>query len=253
MDKPFFSIITPVLNGEKFIEETIKSVIGQSYKNFEYIVIDGDSQDRTKEIISKYIIHIKKSVSEKDEGMYHAIKKGFDLSRGKYLLWLNSDDFLENNDVLINIKNYLSSNPNVEWLVGKPSYRYENIKKIFSFLPYRYPKWIIQKGLAHNCGWGFIQQESTIFSRDIYYRSGGINSTYKMASDFYLWKSLSNYTSLDTVNIKIGVQRKWEGQLQNNLLHYYKELKIKKCYFPVIKLFRFWYSLILFPITFFKK
>jgi glycosyltransferase involved in cell wall biosynthesis len=253
MRKPFFSIITPVLNGQSFIDHTIKSVINQNYKDFEYIIIDGGSTDKTKEIITKYGVKIDRFISEKDSGMYDAIKKGFDLSRGKYFLWLNSDDFLINNNVLNNIKNYLVKKPKVEWLVGKPSYKFESIKKIYSVIPYKYPQWIIQKGFAHNCGWGFIQQESTVFSNNLYQKCGGINTDYKMASDYYLWKSFSNYTGLETVNIHVGVQRKWKGQLQNDLLYYYKEIKKKKCHFSFLKILRLLYSLVFFPITYFKK
>ena len=86
--KPLFSIITVVLNGEKNLEQTIKSVISQKIKDFEYIVLDGGSTDNTIKIIKKYSKQITYWVSEKDQGIYHAFNKGMQLSRGKYVSYI---------------------------------------------------------------------------------------------------------------------------------------------------------------------
>ena len=77
MKSPFFSIITPVFNGEKYIEETINSVIDQSINDYEYVIVDNLSTDNTSSIISKYSSKIHKIISEKDNGMYDALDKGF--------------------------------------------------------------------------------------------------------------------------------------------------------------------------------
>ena len=90
--KPLFSIITVVYNGEKFLEKAITSVINQSYKDFEYIVIDGGSTDKSLEIIKKYEKKIDYWVSEKDKGIYDAFNKGMKVSRGKFIGFINSDD-----------------------------------------------------------------------------------------------------------------------------------------------------------------
>ena len=73
--KPKITIITSVLNDEKGIEKTIKSVINQKYKNLEYIVIDGGSKDKTIKIIKKYKKFITKFISEKDEGIYYGFNR----------------------------------------------------------------------------------------------------------------------------------------------------------------------------------
>ena len=93
-DKPLISIITVVYNGEKYLEETIQSVINQTYDNVEYIIIDGGSTDGTVDIIKKYEDQIDYWVSEKDTGMYNALNKGFSCAQGDYLGWLNADDTL---------------------------------------------------------------------------------------------------------------------------------------------------------------
>lgn len=93
-DKPLISIVTVVFNGEKYLEETIQSVINQTYGNVEYIIIDGGSTDGTLEIIKKYEEHIDYWVSEKDSGIYDAMNKGMTLCYGEIIGIVNADDTL---------------------------------------------------------------------------------------------------------------------------------------------------------------
>jgi glycosyltransferase involved in cell wall biosynthesis len=113
-----FSIITPSFNQGHFIEETILSVINQSYTNWELIIIDGGSSDNTVETIKKYQKHIKYWVSEPDEGQSDAIIKGLKHCTGDIVNWLNSDDTLELN-ALKNIADYYNSDPDIDVLHGK--------------------------------------------------------------------------------------------------------------------------------------
>ena len=83
--KPKFSLITVVLNNQTLLEKTIKSVLDQNFKNFEYIIIDGGSKDGTLEIIKKYNDKLDYWLSEKDKGIYDAFNKGMELSRGEYI------------------------------------------------------------------------------------------------------------------------------------------------------------------------
>lgn len=89
-----FSIVTPNYNGDRFLEETLKSVIGQRGPDIdlEYIVIDGNSSDRSRDILARYSADIDILVVEDDTGPANAINKGFALASGDVLAWLNSDD-----------------------------------------------------------------------------------------------------------------------------------------------------------------
>ncbi len=87
------TIITVCYNSECTIEKTILSIINQNYRDLEYIIVDGGSTDGTIDIIRKYEDHIHKWVSEPDQGIYHAMNKGINMSSGEVIAFLNSDDW----------------------------------------------------------------------------------------------------------------------------------------------------------------
>lgn len=98
---PKFSIITVTYNAERVLEDTIQSIITQSYKNLEYIVVDGGSTDGTLALIEKYREHITTVISEPDHGLYDAMNKGIRLATGDYLCFLNAGDELHEEDTLL--------------------------------------------------------------------------------------------------------------------------------------------------------
>lgn len=117
------SIITVCYNSKAYIEQTIKSVLAQTYENIEYIVIDGGSTDGTIDIINRYRKDITIFISEPDRNMYDAINKGMKWATGDYIAILNSDDFYLDNEVISVIADKLK---------GLPSYYkglYGNLQK----------------------------------------------------------------------------------------------------------------------------
>ena len=97
---PKFSIITVTYNAGSVLEDTIQSVITQTYRNVEYIIVDGGSKDHTLDIINRYREHIHTLVSEPDKGLYDAMNKGIRLATGDYLCFLNAGDELHEDDTL---------------------------------------------------------------------------------------------------------------------------------------------------------
>ena len=111
------TIITPSYNQGEYLEETIQSVLNQTYSNIEYIVIDGGSTDNSVDIIRKYEERITYWCSEKDNGQADAINKGLKLATGDLVCWINSDDILYPN-FTENFVNHFVAHPNVDFLYG---------------------------------------------------------------------------------------------------------------------------------------
>ena len=97
---PKFSIITVTYNAEKVLEDTIQSVIFQTYRNVEYIIVDGASKDHTLDIVNKYHNRINKVISKPDKGLYDAMNKGIQLATGDYLCFLNAGDKFHDSETL---------------------------------------------------------------------------------------------------------------------------------------------------------
>ena len=97
---PKFSIITVTYNAGKVLEDTIQSVVFQTYRNVEYIIVDGGSNDNTLDVVHKYQERISKVISEPDKGLYDAMNKGIRMATGDYLCFLNAGDELHENETL---------------------------------------------------------------------------------------------------------------------------------------------------------
>ena len=115
--KPYFSIVTVVKNDVHNIDKTIKSIISQNYKNFEYIIIDGKSIDGTIIKINKYKAQIKHILSKKDQGIYFAMNKGIKIAKGQVVVFVNSGDLLTKNALEIIFKKF-NKHKNIDFVFG---------------------------------------------------------------------------------------------------------------------------------------
>jgi len=114
---PKISVITVVRNNKKDIEKNILSVLNQTYKNFEHIIIDGNSSDGTVQIIKKYEKKIHYWVSQKDKGLYDAMNKAIRIASGDIIGILNSDDIYYKN-TLMYVKKYFEKYEDIDFLFG---------------------------------------------------------------------------------------------------------------------------------------
>ena len=100
MDNPKISVVTVVYNSKALIENTVKSIINQSYNHIEYIVVDGGSTDGTIDILNSYKKNISTLISEPDHGIYDAMNKGINLATGDFVVFINSGDKFSSPDIL---------------------------------------------------------------------------------------------------------------------------------------------------------
>lgn len=122
---PLVSIVTVTYNAENTLEETIKSILNQSYKNIEYIIIDGSSKDKTVDIIKKYEHNIHIWVSEPDNGIYDAMNKGATLANGEWVIFINAGDFLYNEFVIEEFARLLTFHQDYSILYGNILSKYK--------------------------------------------------------------------------------------------------------------------------------
>ncbi|MFM9908865.1 MAG: glycosyltransferase family 2 protein [Chitinophagaceae bacterium] len=175
------SIITVVYNCEKTIERTIQSVLGQTYSNIEYIIIDGASKDNTLEQINKYRDHISLIVSEKDNGMYDALNKGIKLSTGDIVGVLHADDEFAHKGILDHVADVFQFNHNVDCLYGDAGFISK--EKPWKIIRY-YSSAIFKPGLFK---YGFMPAHTTFFCYKKYFDLHGYYRTdMNIAADFDL-------------------------------------------------------------------
>lgn len=170
-DKPLVSIITVVKNGERYLEQTIKSVINQTYINIEYIIIDGGSADSTLDIIQKYKNIIDYWVSESDKGIYDGMNKGVDLAKSEWIIFINAGDrFYENNTVE---RIFFGKNYDVDFIYGDCEIVYN-------------PKFSrIQKaGEIKNLWKGMIFSHQSLFVRYSVFKKYKFNINNKIGADY---------------------------------------------------------------------
>lgn len=235
------SIITIAYNSEETIEDTIKSVVSQSYQQIEYIIIDGGSTDNTLAIINKYKDQISILISESDKGIYDAMNKGVDKATGDLVGILNSDDFYANNNVIENIANSIGDNDSI--YADLVYVDREDTNKTI-----RYWKSGIYKTGAFLKGW--MPPHPTFFLRKkIYNQFGAYNLSLKSAADYELMlrmihKEQISITYFPEVITKMRVGGQSNASMGNRL----KANKEDRMAWEINKLDPKFYSLYLKPL-----
>lgn len=170
---PKLSIITINLNNKDGLLKTIESVVSQNSNDFEYIVIDGGSTDGSVEVIKKYADKISYWTSEKDTGIYNAMNKGILKAQGEYCQFLNSGDYLVNNDVIKNITPYLNTNSIV----------YGNMLKLLKDRVYKNGEIKTNSMLTYYTG--TLNHSSSFIKKELFVKYGMYDEQLKIVSD---WK-----------------------------------------------------------------
>lgn len=211
------TIITVVFNGAKTIKNTIESVLNQTYKNVEYIVIDGNSSDNTMEIVNGYKNKISTIISEPDRGLYDAINKGIALATGDVIGLLHSDDFYTDNAVLQRVVSKFEEIKSDTVFADLLYIKNDNLDLV---LRYFSAKNFTPKKLTY----GLMPPHPTFFvKKSIYEQYGTYRTDLKIASDYemfvrLLYKNNVSYSYIHFPIVKMRVGGLSGGGLRNKML-----------------------------------
>jgi glycosyltransferase involved in cell wall biosynthesis len=218
---PRVTLVMPSYNQAQFLEEAINSVLSQGYPRLEFIIMDGGSTDGSVEIIRRYESHLSYWCSMRDHGQYFAIQKGFDLSRGEIMGWLNSDDKLYPSAL-----GYLGLTfllyPHVRWITSKAATIHLSGRETLAGETFLFSR---EHYLKDGFDRPYIPQEGTFWRRSLWEEAGGaLDLRWSLAADMELWCRFFRFSQLQSIDIPLGqfrVQPQQRSQVSKT--HYLRE------------------------------
>ena len=213
------TLITVCFNSESTIRDTLESVLNQTFKNYEYLIIDGKSKDQTLEIVKEYEPKFKgklKWISEKDHGLYDAMNKGIGLASGDIVGILNSDDIFSNPKTLETIEKTFLKN-HCDGTYSDLEIRDAKLEKVVR-------KFIAKKG---NYKFGWYPPHPTLYlKREVYQKHGLYNQEYRIAADYDFMLRIMKDTSVHLSYIpKTLIYMRSGGASTDGIGGYYKSFK----------------------------
>lgn len=243
------SVVTVCYNSEDVIEKTVQSVINQTFDDFEYIIIDGASTDKTLEVVNKYKDKISKIISEKDRGIYDAMNKGIANAEGQYIIFLNADDVFLHENVLKLAAENMNNNKDLYYgdlvFLEKATGKINNRKQD-------------NVNYVYLCG-GMLFHPAIFASKSLFEKVGVFDTKYRIAADYdWILKAIvKNNASCEYIGIPTTIFSEGEGAStnpKNKALHKNERKEIQHKYFNPVTVFicNFWYksmrSTLSFPI-----
>lgn len=226
------SIVTPSFNQGEYLEETIRSVLDQNYPRLQYVVVDGGSADRSREVIERYKDRLSWWVSEKDAGQYDAVNKGFSHCEGEVMGWINSDDKYLPWTFSV-VAEVMTAFPQVEWLTSRFHFFWDGRGQAVQCEehPGFSRRQVLGGGTLPGCGWPawtFIQQEATFWRRSLWERCGSrLNGVdFPLAADFELWTRFAKQAELCYLDLPLaGFRRHGEQKTARQMEEYLRQAK----------------------------
>lgn len=235
-----FSVVTICYNSVDIIERTLCSVISQTSKSIDYIIIDGGSTDGTNDIICKYKSGINYYISGPDLGIYDAMNKGIEASKGKYLIFLNAGDVFIHSMIIEEVENKIRSSETVSDIIyGDVIYKY-----VFG------EKYVFSQKLS-KIRYDMVFSHQSVFVKSEILKKRLFNLSYRLAADydFLLWAYINNY-SFRYIDVPISVVDASGGTTYDNFVKSRKESYQIQCSYGGSRILCFcWY---LWKISFFK-
>ncbi len=224
------SVLTVCLNAAETIENTLKSILSQTYSNIELVVVDGASSDGTVDILKKYANKIACLISEPDTGIYSAMNKAIGKATGDYLIFMNANDSFYNDNVVQIVVDQIEKNPKAEFFYGDANYI--DINRQSSHIV-SYGKYNIKKNdffYSNN-----VNHQVIFYKKNLFVKFGNYDETYKILADWdFNTRSLKGtdivvqYIPLVIANFQLGGLSMKENS--PNRWYFEKELLEKKYY-----------------------
>jgi glycosyltransferase involved in cell wall biosynthesis len=223
-----FSIITPAYNMEPWVAHTIESIISQEGDfEIEYIFADGGSKDRTVAIFEEYRkkvengewpVKCKKitmnSFSEKDDGTFDAINKGFARATGEVITWADGDNTFEPG-AFRTIASTFETFPQTEWVIAVGDTINDRWEKIGHGMCLLYNQQWLREGVYGREAY-FVVQNGCFWRRELWAKVGPIPTTFKVAGDYWLWSKMAKYAAPLSIDVHISNFMKRQGQLHTD-------------------------------------
>lgn len=203
------SIITATFNSEKTIQDAVESVLRQTYKDIEYLTIDGESKDNTIEIVKELEPRFEgrlRYISEPDKGIYDAMNKGIKIATGEVVGILNSDDFFTSDDVIAQVADAFAADESLDAVYGDIHFvKDENLNKCTRYYSSKsFRPWLLR--------FGFMPAHPSFYcKKEVFEKYGLYDLQYRTSSDFemmvrLLWKHKikTKYLNMDFVTMRSG-------------------------------------------------
>ena len=232
------SLITVVYNGEAFLKDCFASVFTQTYRDIEYIVIDGGSTDKTLAIIEEHKSNIDYFISEKDKGLYHAINKGIAAATGDVVGILNADDMLAQSNVIEQVANQFLNRPEIEVVYGDLHYIHPLSGKIIR-------TWESKQAVKKDIENGWMPAHPTLYLKKyLFERVGNYALDLGTAADYdfilrllYKHQAIALYLPILMVKMRTGgLSNRSFSSLVNAFINDYKALTRNHLPKPVLAL-----------------
>lgn len=235
-----FSIITATKNSEEFLQENIDSVKKQTFQDFEHIFIDGNSDDKTLEILKKYQSEYPNKVKIYQfppQGISHAMNKGIEKAQGEFINHLHADDSLYDKDVLQDINNFLEQNNELDWIYGLANVIEKDGRSI-----HLYPNKPLLHYHDYTSWWGkyliklttFIPHQAVFIKKSVFDNHGLFDESLSSGMDPEMWMRIRNKTKWSFYNRIIcnyRVHKKAQSSSKENQAENQKNLlKVQKRY-----------------------
>ena len=210
-DTPLISVVMPVYNGERFLTEAIDSILNQTFRDFEFIIIDDGSTDNTPVILEQYSKKDKRIIwyrEDKNEGIIVALNTGLNLARGKYIARMDADDISLPERLERQVR-YLESNKEVG-VLGSGAQIIDQYGRTSSIIKFPETNSPILWSLSYFCP---IIHPTVMARREIYVEAGGYRSVWPHAEDYDLWTRIAGRSTLHNLGEVLLQLRKHEANI----------------------------------------